>query len=348
VRPLTLSDLNRALLARQLLLERRRLPVPRAIERLAALQAQMPFSPYIALWSRLDGFRAETLSRALERGTVLKGWVPRGTLHLLSREDYPAFSSSYVESQRGRAERLGADLPGLARELDRGPTRPREVERRTAEALGTDDRWTVAFVLRALPWIRVQQPGTWPRQTGGESLLWPESLPPPAEATAQVVRRALAAFGPMTRQDLAHFTTLPLRQLDPALEGMRRLEDDEGRRLLDVPRGMLPAEASPPPVRFLPSFDSAILAHRDRRRIIPAEYHAAVIRDVNATTMQTFLVDGFVAGGWTVERANTSATLVVAPFAPLPRAVRHELREEAGRLVRFVAADAPVHAVRGC
>ena len=90
----------------------------------------------------------------------------------------------------------------------------------------------------------------------------------------------------MTRPDLAHFTTLPLRQLDAALDGLRRLEDEEDRALFDVPRGLLPRETPSPPVRFLPSFDSAILAHKDRRRIIPAEYHADVIRDVNATTMR--------------------------------------------------------------
>jgi hypothetical protein len=91
VRTLTLRDLNRATLARQLLLERRKLSPSAAIERLVGMQAQWPPAPYVGLWTRVEGFRREALERLLRRGDVLKATVMRGTLHLVTARDYPVF-----------------------------------------------------------------------------------------------------------------------------------------------------------------------------------------------------------------------------------------------------------------
>jgi hypothetical protein len=91
-------------------------------------------------------------------------------------------------------------------------------------------------------------------------------------------------------------------------------------------------------------WDSALLAHDDRSRILPDEYRRTVIRK-NGDVQQTFLVDGLVAGTWRVERAKERATLELQPFAPLPRAARTELRAEAEDLVRFVEPDAGAHRV---
>jgi hypothetical protein len=336
---LTLRDLNRTLLARQLLLERTRGPVPRTIERLCVLQAQFSPSPYIALWARLDGFRKEQLTRALERGTVIRATVVRGTVHLMSRRDYPFIVAAHLPRQRRRAEGRGVDVDALRKKLPPGPLGP------NANALvGSDDEWTVNFAFRALPFVSIPPAGTWRYFRKGDVELWREPLPPVEEATALLVRRTLAAFGPMTREDVEHFTYVPVRQLEPALERMRRIELDDGV-FYDVPRGRYVDGSAPAPVRFLPTFDSIILAHHDRARIIPPDYFDAVIRRKNATTIAPFLVDGFVAGGWRLERGKTKATLSIEPFAPLPRAVRRELVEEGERFVRWLEEDAPAHAV---
>jgi hypothetical protein len=336
---LTLRDLNRTLLARQLLLERARGPVPLPIERLCALQAQFSPSPYIALWSRLDGFRREQLTRALERGTVIRATVVRGTAHLMSRRDYPVIASAHLPRQRRRAEGRGIDVDALRRKLPPGPLGP------DANALvGSDDEWTVNFAFRALPFVSIPPAGTWRHFRKGDVELWREPLPPVEEATAVLVRRTLAAFGPMTRKDVEHFTFLPVRQLEPALERMRRIElDDEV--FYDVPRGRYADGSVPAPVRFLPTFDSIILAHHDRARIIPPDHFHTVIRQKNATTIAPILVDGFVAGGWRLERGRSKATLSIEPFSPLPRDVRRELVEEGERFVRWLEDDAPGHAV---
>ena len=336
---MTLRDLNRTLLARQLLLERTRAPIPRTIERLCALQAQFSPSPYIALWSRLEGFKKEQLTRALARGTVIKASPVRGTAHLMSRRDYPFIAAAHLPKQRRRAEARGVDVDGLRDALPSGPLGP------GARALvGSDDEWTINFAFRALPLIAIPPSGTWRYHRAGDFELWREPLPPVEEATALFVRRTLAAFGPMTRKDVEHFTFLPVRQLEPALERMGTVELDEGL-YYDIPRGRYVDGRVRAPVRFLPTFDSIILAHHNRDRIIPPDHFAAVIRQKNATTIAPFLVDGFVAGGWRLDRTKSKATLSIEPFAPLPRAVRRELVEEGERLVRWLEEGAPAHAV---
>jgi hypothetical protein len=336
---LTLRDLNRTLLARQLLLERTRGPVPRTIERLCALQAQFSPSPYIALWTRLEGFRKEQLTRELERGTVIRATAVRGTVHLVSRRDYPFIAAAHLPKQKRRAEGRGVDVDLLRAALPPGPLGPE-----ANELVGSDDAWTVNFAFRALPLVSIPPSGTWRYHRAGRVELWREPLPTVEDATALLVRRTLAAFGPMTRKDVEHFTYVPFRQLEPALERMRRIELDDGV-FYDVPRGRYVDGSAPAPVRFLPTFDSIILAHHDRDRIIPPDYFDTVIRQKNATTIAPFLADGFVGGGWRLERATSKATLSVKPFAPLPRAVRRELVEEGERFIRWLEEDAPAHAV---
>jgi hypothetical protein len=283
----TLRELNRTLLLRQMLLERKRIGVVSAVARLVALQAQYAPSPYVALWSRLVGFRKQKLTDALVDGSVVKAGSFRTTLHVMSGAEFPFLASSYIESQRGRA---------------------------VAE-------W------RTLPYLRTAPVGVWPHTKPSESVLWPEPLPDPAESAARVVRAYLAAYGPASRVDVKQFTGFKLGQIDPALEGMREV----GEGLFDAPGAPRAAGGVPAPVRFLPAFDSIILAHRDRSRIVPPEYVETVFDKRNATTKNTFTVDGFVAGAWRIEKSR----LVVEPFAPLPLRVRREVDAEGERLLSF-------------
>jgi hypothetical protein len=335
VRTLTVGELNRTLLARQLLAARRRMPVVTAVERLVALQAQYAPSPYVALWSRLQRFDKSHLTDRLVDGSVVKAGTLRGTLHVMARAEFPYIVAGAHEAQRGRTEGLGVDLESLRSSLPDEPLSAAEAFEVGHRALRTDDRWTVAFALRAIPFVRCEPVGPWPHTKPSRNVVWRDPLPDPAESSARVVRQYIAAYGPASREDVAQFTFFKLRQIDPALDGLRTFEDEQGRTLFDLPRARIAAADAPAPVRFLPAFDSILLAHRDRSRIVPADYLDAVFNKKNATTKQTFTVGGFVAGSWRVERVRGAWRLDLSPFAPLPVRMRREVEAEGARLVSF-------------
>jgi hypothetical protein len=350
-RVLSLRELNRALLARQLLLERARTPVPRAVERVGALQAQWPPSPYVALWSRLEGFRREDLLRAVERRRLVKATLMRATLHLVSSRDYLAYARIFHEARLGELERRAArdgyddvDPQALAEQVrartaDERLGRPELVKRLgLGKLVATDPRpWVVWHLIVArTPLVHSPESSAWRRNTAGgrfaPAQTWLGGAP---QADAELlVRRYLAAFGPATHADLRQWTGLNAGPLAGALERLplRRFADEAGRALVDVPRAPLPPAQTPAQPRFLPMWDSSLLAHADRTRILPEEYRSTVIRK-NGDVQQTFLVDGFVAGTWREEGGRVE----LEPFEPLPRPVRRELEDEAGRLGAFVA-----------
>jgi hypothetical protein len=319
----TLRQLNRTLLTRQMLLERKRVPAGRAVSRLVALQAQYAPSPYVALWSRVAGFRKEQLT---ENEALVKAPTLRTTLHVMARDDFPFIASAAIDSGRGRLENLGVDLAALRAALPRRPLTSAELREVAARALGTDDAWTIAFALRAFPFVRVGAVGPWPHMKPSPVSLWEEELPDPQEAAARVVRAYVAAYGPASLEDIEHFTNFRKRQIRPALEGLRERDG-----LLDVPRSPSATGRERAPVRFLPAYDSIILAHRDSSRIVPPEYVDRVYNRKNTTTKNTFTVDGFVAGTWRVERQR----LVVEPFEPLPPKARREVDAEGERLLAW-------------
>lgn len=330
---LTLRELNRTLLLRQLLLERRRLSVHRAVARLVALQAQYAPSPYVALWARVRAFRKAHLTDALVDGSIVKSGVMRGTLHVVTRELYPFIESAHIESQRGRVAGIGTDPEALAAAWPDHPVDDAHVL--AAELLGTDDRWTIAFTLRAMPWVRTAPVGDWPHTRPSPSVPWREPLAAPAEGAARVVRDYLAGYGPAAREDLEQYTSFKVRQLAPALDGLRTFADEQGRTLFDLPRAPLAPASAAAPVRFLPPYDSIILAHRDRTRILPDEYRDAVLRSKNATTLATFTVDGLISGSWRADRTKGAWRITAEPFAPLPAKVRREVDAERDALERF-------------
>jgi hypothetical protein len=157
--------------------------------------------------------------------------------------------------------------------------------------------------------------------------------PPAAAAAAYAIKRYLAAFGPATRADVSQWSGVPIRDLAAGFETLRlrTLRDEQGRELLDLPRAPLAAPDVPAPPRLLPRWDELLLAHKDRTRVLPEEYRKTVIHK-NGDVQQTFLVDGMVAGLW----ARDGERIVLEPFAPLPRAARRELEDEAARLARWL------------
>ena len=339
-RVLTLKELNRATLARQLLLERRKIGVLPAIERLAGMQAQWPPSPYVGLWSRVAGFKRESLERAVKRGEVVKPTVMRGTLHLVTARDYSMFWSAlrdmptwYDESHLAHA--LEA-LEGARRLAEAEPLTHRDglayLEREHGHTDDRQRRRIFHALRRHAHLLHAPESALWSGRPLGVFHAFPE---PPAmdvlAARTELVRRYLAAFGPATRADIAEWSGLRVADFGDALETLeplRRFRDENGRELLDLPRAPLPPAETPAPVRFLPKWDNTLLAHADRRRVLPEELRKAVIAK-NGDVTQTFLVDGVVAGSWS---ADKKGKVTVAPFAPLPRAARREVDDEAKQL----------------
>jgi len=339
-RVLTLKELNRATLARQLLLERKKIGALAAIERLAGLQAQWPPSPYIGLWSRVTGFRREALERALLNGEVVKPTVMRGTLHLVTTRDYPIFwwalrdmPTWYDETHLAHALRA---LKGVRRLAEMAPLTHKQGLAYLEEEHGHGDELTRRRIFHAVRrhahLLHAPESALWRGRPTGVFHPYPE--PDDVEVLAArtaLVRRYLGAFGPSSRADIADWSGLRVAdfaQALDALEPLRRFRDENGRELLDLPRAPLPPPDTPAPVRFLPKWDNTLLAHADRRRVLPEELRRSVIAK-NGDVTQTFLVDGVVAGSWTADRAGN---VTLTPFAPLPRAARRDVEDEQARL----------------
>ena len=339
-RVLTLRELNRATLARQLLLERKRLSPTAVIEQLVGMQAQWPPAPYIGIWTRTTSFRREALERELARGSVLKATMMRQTLHLVTRRDYAliraAMSETNVPWETAQAKLLAPSIRALA---EAGPVASAEALaqlEREHGLTGIDARraWRAAR-LRAHV-LHHHETALWHGRPEGRFVAIEEpEAHDPLEARAEILRRYLAAFGPASRRDMIKWTMMHVPEIQRALdrlEPLRRFRDERGRELLDVPRSPLPDPDTPAPVRFLPKWDNVLLAFSDRTRVLPEEYRKTVIR-VNGDVSQTFLVDGFVAGMWRVENGR----VVLEPLAPLPRLIQREVEDEAGRLEAFLA-----------
>ncbi|MBA2715306.1 MAG: winged helix DNA-binding domain-containing protein [Rubrobacteraceae bacterium] len=361
-RVLTLRELNRMTLARQLLLDREKLLVPAAVERLAGLQAQVPNPPYIGLWTRLRDFRRDDLTRLLERRQIVRATLMRSTLHLMTAEDYlllrpalqPALTRSF-QSIAGRRRLEGLDvarLVAVARTYFEEEPRTFAELRPVLSALEPDrDPGILAYAVRThLPLVQVPSGGAWGYSgnapfTTAES--WLGRRLSGSENPRDLVLRYLAAFGPAMVKDVQAWSGLVrlkdrIQEFKPELRAFR---DERGNELLDLPDAPLPPADTPAPVRFVPDYDNLILSHADRRRVIADEYRSKVFLSA-ARVRATFLVDGFVRGAWKIERARGTAALVIEPFETLSREARLALLEEGERLVRFAGEDAEAFEVR--
>jgi hypothetical protein len=342
-RTLVQRDLNRALLARQLLLERGRVPLPRALERVGGLQAQYAPSMYIGLCSRLEGFERDDLTRALERRSVVQATLMRATIHLVSARDYWPLA---VAIGRARREWWLQVHPGgpTAREMARGAKRLRQ------QLAGGSLRRSVVEELLGKPiaqgvgmWlelVRVPPSGTWERRRADLYAAAADWLGPPEiaerDALEHLVLRYLGGFGPARRGDIADWAGLPARVITPVLERLRlrSFQSEGGEKLLDLPRAPLPHPETPAPVRFLPAWDATLLVHARRTGILPERYRPLVFNTKTPHSVNTFLVDGAVAGTWTYDKGR----IKLAPFRRLDSVARRELREEGERLATLHAS----------
>jgi Winged helix DNA-binding domain len=342
-RVLTQRELNRALLARQLLLERARTPLPRALERVGGIQAQYAPSMYIGLWSRLEGFEREQLTRALGRKTVVQGTLMRTTIHLVSKADYWPFAVGIRRLQREwwvrvhknldeRTVKAAAEL--LRPQLAKGPMRQAEIDELLAADAAT--RNGVGIFLNL---VRAPPSGTWERRRADIYALAEEWVGP-ENATEEdgvdlLVRRYLQGFGPAPKADIADWAGLNIADVTAALERiqLRRFRDETGKELFDLPRAPLPHPETPAPPRLLPTWDATLLVHARRTQLLPEHYRQRVFHVKVPQSVSTFLVDGQVAGTWKYDKGAVK----LSPFHRLDRSTRRELDDEAERLAAFYA-----------
>ena len=336
-------ELNRALLARQFLLERRKLALPRALERIGGIQAQYAPSMYIGLWSRLAGFRRERLTGALERRTVVQGTLMRATIHLVSREDYwpmaepirAARRTGWLRYQRGKLSEGDVEqAAALLRErMEQGRSARKDlIEDLDAARFNGAQLW--------LDIVRLPPAGTWERRRAdiyglAEAWIEPSDRPTPADGQALLVRRYLQGFGPGAAREIADWAGLPVRTVDELLETLelRRFRDERGGLLVDLPRLPIPGSGVAAPARFLPTWDATLLAHCRRTQILPEALRPRVFNTKTPHSTETFIVDGQVAGTWKWD----SGLVKLSPFGRLAGDARAELEAEAERLAELYA-----------
>jgi hypothetical protein len=342
---LTERALNRALLARQMLLARASLSIPEALSRLAGIQNQYAPNAYLRLWSCLEGFRREDLTRAYEDASVVQGTLMRGTIHAVARDDYRLFLGAVARTQRewaGKATRAPANmrpsgaLAHVRAELAGGP-----MKRPALIGLLRDEHPAVRYSIDTdLAILRVPPSGTWERRRAdlcalADNVIGPGAEVPEAVALPALVERYLAAFGPASVGDVATFLGMnvsPVKGL-LATRAHRRFQTEDGTELFDVEDGLLPDPETEAPVRFLPTWDAILLVHARRTQVLPEAYRPLVFHVKMPPSYPTFLVDGRVAGTWRHEDGE----IRLSPFDKLAPRDHAALEAEAHQLAAFHA-----------
>lgn len=375
---LTARELNRATLARQGLLERGDLPLHEAVEAVGALQAQYPPSPPVALFSRVRGVTLDRYAAALDGHRLVTGLLMRGTIHVVSAREYWATAAAVAGAHDGRAAPIQRTSPvdlaalrsALLTRLGEAPVSQAELGECIRDWLlghghDPDDpdvarlgRWAWRAARGSSPVLYVRRDGAWGRRApdayrDARAVLRPPQASCAEESRVALVRHHLRAFGPAARDDIASWMGEPRRQrVDAALRALDtelvRFRDGAGRVLYDLLDGPRPGADQPAPARFLPWFDSLLLAYapKHRDRVLPAGYRTAVMPGRNAQVLATFLVDGAVAGTWELEDRRTQASVVLRPLTRLSRADTRALTGEGELLARFLRPEARAHAVR--
>jgi hypothetical protein len=341
-RTLSTRALNRALLARQQLIRPSTAPIPKVLQQMGGLQAQYAPSMYYGLWSRMADLRRDALTETLHQRQTVQATLLRCTIHLVSRADYWPMALAVRQARRDwflravkpkpTTERM-AEIAATARlSLQDGPLKQTALY----QLAETQNRNGIGLWLDL---VRVPPSGTWERRRADLYGLAQEWVGPPT-GTAEdglrlLVRRYLGGFGPARRTEIADWAGVPVNVLAPVLDelNLRRFRAEDGAVLLDLPRAPLPDPETPVPVRFLPTWDASLLVHARRTLVLPEEYRPRIFHMRAPHSFNTFLVDGAVAGTWRFEGGRVR----LEEFAPLDKAVRRELAEEADRLAAFHA-----------
>ena len=373
---LSVRALNRALLARQGLLERFDAPLGEVVEAIGAMQGQAWAALPVGLWSRIASFAPEDLYRALKRGDLCWGIGIRGTLHLVSAREHPAYAVVAEAGPTGEWHRAIREttpamqqLRGALLEFAAHEARTSEEVRELAEAWvrehpeAIDPREVEAQ--RSLKWrpilrwsalVRAPKDGGWGMKAPADHRAAPvvpggPQAPALDDAYAHVIRCHLRAFGPAAAEDVATWIgsrTPPVRaHLERMDSELAPFEDDHGRTLYDLPGAPRPDPDTAAPARLLGGFDSSLLAYASRRRerIVPDALRDVVYQKANLQVRPTFLLDGLVAGTWSIDVRRRVATLTLRPSGRLARADRSALTAEAASLLQALHPAATGHEV---
>ena len=349
-RTLTRRELNRALLARQLLLERQEMPAEDAIGRVAGLQAQAAVPPFVGLWTRLTGFGERELQALIDERRVVRATMMRHTIHFVTAADYawmrptiqPALDASFGSqtAKRLAGVSLAPFLDAVREEFAKRPLTFAEVKELVRGLAPDSDVDAIAYGVRThVELIGVPNGSRW--RFGGRAPFAPAEdwlrRPLDAPDPRELVRRYLAAFGPATPADATAWSGVGgMRAVFESMrDELRAFRDEAGRELFDVPDGLLPAADTAAPVRFLPEFDNTLLGHKDRTRVI-ADDHRRLVYIGPGLMVGTLLVDGFAAATW---RAR-DGELALEPFRSLTRAERKAIEPEAEALFAWLHPDA--------
>jgi len=353
---MTRRAVNRATLARQLLLARASRSAVDTVEHLVGMQAQAPFPPYFGLWTRLADFRPDELADALLDRQVVRIVLMRGTVHLVSAADacflrplvQPIMDRDVGTNTQHAKHLVGLDLPKVAdaaRQIlaDR-PHTAKELGAVLAERWPDREPTALAHAARGLlPLVQIPPRAVWGRSGQAAYHTAEHWLDRPLDAApdpARLVLRYLGAFGPASVADLQAWSGLTrLREVVEPLD-LRVFTTDDGRELFDLPDAPRPDEDTPAPVRFLPEFDNILLSYADRTRIMTDEHRKRLFGVKNGVFPGTFLVDGHVRGSWRLTTQRKSAVLAITPWARTTKKDLTALTREGLRLLDFAAPDA--------
>jgi hypothetical protein len=354
---LSARAINRATLARQILLDRVDVSVVDAVARLVGMQGQEPKHPYVGLWSRLADFEEAQLDQAIQDRELVRATLFRGTLHLVTAADYLRFRTTLapvleagLRMLKERGEGLEpAKVVQVAQELlTKEPLTFTEVRDALQKEFPAVNERALGFCTRMMVPLVMYPTGTrwgWPanaRFTPAEA--WLGGKLHPKAAPEELVVRYLEAFGPATPADFQTWSGLP--KAKPVFDSLELEEftDEAGKTLYDVPDAPRPDPDTAAPVRFLPEFDNLLLAYAKRERIIADEHKPAVFTK-NLRVKATYTVDGLVAGLWTAEKKRGVATLTVTPFGRTTKKTATELEREGAGLLEFLEPDAKTYEV---
>jgi hypothetical protein len=349
---LTLRQLNRATLARQWLLARERQPIVPAVEHLLALQAQLARPPFVALWSRLAGFTRTGLGASLAKRTVVRATSLRGTIHLTSSADFlrfrpclqPGLDAGLVAILKDRTASLDMKkLMAVAQAFFSTPRTFDAFRSHLEERFPKGDVRAMAYAIRlTLPVVQVPTDATWSFPGQADFIAadtWLGKASKPCAQASALVERYLAAYGPATLKDMQAWLGLRVQtELESIRDRLVAFTGPGRAQLFDLRDAPRPDADVPAPVRFLPDYDSAIVARSDERFV--AKAHRPAIFLPGLRLLPTVLVDGVAAGTWRVERATAAATLSVDTFATLPPKSRKAVEAEGDALLEFLEPDA--------
>lgn len=338
IRILTQRELNRALLARQLLLERSGLTIEEAVEQVGGLQTQYAPSGYVGLWTRLARFEREDFTHALEDRSVIQATLMRTTIHVVSRREYWRYAMGVRRSRQEWAARAGALPPEdtvransdrLRRALEDGPKTVKELGDLAKGFVGTLGLW--------VDLVRVPPSGTWARRRADRLALadaWVgENDATEEEGLEHLVLAYLRGFGPAAWRDIASWAGLTVRETRRAGDRLtlETYRDERGGELVDLPGAPLPDADTPAPVRFLPHWDANLLVHARRTAILPEVHRPRVFSIKNPFSVGVYLVDGRAVGAWSV----INGRIALDPFETLKAGDQRAVDRERAALEAF-------------